>query len=426
MEKQTLQPSIGLSQAVALYIGAVLGSGVLLVPGLAADIAGPSSLLAWGFMGLLALPMASSMGLLAAKYPNAGGVSHFVTIAFGKQAGTLIGWFFLMSVPIGAPVAAITGAGYLSTAMGWGEGIKLLIAAGILLTGLLTNLVGMKLAGKIQVAVVTAILAVLLLSIVGSIPHIKTDAFSPFMPHGWVSVGQAAAILFWSFIGWEAVSHLSEEFLDPEREAVHGVTIAAVIVGVMYFLVALAVVGTHSYENGKSASSLALVVEQMLGPSSALLVGITAVFICTATIISYIGAASRLAYALAKNGSAPKPFVAISKRFGTPIGGISFLSLSFLVVMVLYGAGSVSLTSLIQFPNATFILTYVGGSAAGIRLLKDHTWGRSASWISFLTTISVFPFTGWAILYPIILILGLWLSGILTNKKSPSLSNPRA
>ncbi|GIM45862.1 hypothetical protein DNHGIG_14110 [Collibacillus ludicampi] len=122
MEKRThLHASIGLPQAIALYIGAVLGSGVLLVPGLAAEIAGPASLLAWGLMAVFVLPMALSMGLLAAKFPHSGGVSHFVTKAFGAKAGTCVGWFFLMSVPIGAPVAALTGAGYLCAAMGWGR-----------------------------------------------------------------------------------------------------------------------------------------------------------------------------------------------------------------------------------------------------------------------------------------------------------------
>lgn len=125
----TLQKNIGMPQAIALYIGAVLGSGVLIVPGLAAEMAGPASLLAWGFMSLLILPMALSMGLLSAKFPNAGGVSHFVTLAFGPKAGSLVGWFFLMSVPIGAPVAALTGAGYMTAAMGWDESARITIAA---------------------------------------------------------------------------------------------------------------------------------------------------------------------------------------------------------------------------------------------------------------------------------------------------------
>ncbi|MDT3425833.1 amino acid transporter [Paenibacillus forsythiae] len=59
------------------------------------------------------------------KFPNAGGVSYFVTLTFGQKAGALVGWFFLLSVPIGAPVAALTGAGYMTAAMGWGEGARI-------------------------------------------------------------------------------------------------------------------------------------------------------------------------------------------------------------------------------------------------------------------------------------------------------------
>ncbi|MFC4766829.1 amino acid permease [Effusibacillus consociatus] len=412
MESQAgIKATIGLPQAVALYIGAVLGSGVLLVPGLAAEIAGPASLVAWGLMTILILPMALSMGLLSAKFPNAGGVSHFVTRAFGPQAGILVGWFFLMSVPIGAPVAALTGAGYLSTAMGWGEESRVLIAVLMLMIGIATNLVGMKLAGQVQVAVVAAIISVLVIAIIGSVPNIEPAHFTPFLPNGWVSIGQAAAILFWCFIGWEAVSHLSEEFVDPQREAIKGVTIAAVLVGILYFLTAFAAVGTHSYGSASSEASLVLVIERMLGASGAVVAGFTGVFICTATIIAYVGAASRLANALAVKGDAPKPLAALSKKYGTPIGGLGFLTVLFVLVLLLYVTDTVSLSTLIQFPNATFILTYLGGCAAGIRLLKGSRWGVGISWLSFLLTAVIFPFVGWAVLYPAVIIAGLWMTG---------------
>ncbi|UOF90125.1 amino acid permease [Fodinisporobacter ferrooxydans] len=408
MNNQKLsRATIGLPQAVALYIGAVLGSGVLLVPGLAAEIAGPASLIAWGIMTLLVLPMALSMGLLAAKFPNAGGVSHFVSQAFGEKAGVMVGWFFLMSVPIGAPVAAITGAGYLTTAMGLGFGAKLLIASLILFIGVLINLIGMKLAGNIQVVVVTAILAVLILAIAGSFPEMALANFHPFEQYGWISIGKATAILFWCFIGWEAVSHMSEEFIDPEREAVKGVFVAACVVGILYFLTALATVATHSYGSGTSDASLVLVIQHIFGAFGALIAGFTAIFICTATIIAYVGAASRLAYALANKGHAPKLLARVSGRLQTPVGGIGFLAVCFVIVMLLYGSGMVPLTTLIQFPNATFILTYLGGCAAGTRLLRGHPWGASISWLSLVLTIFIFPFVGWAIVYPVVIVLAV-------------------
>lgn len=425
-KSEALKATIGLPQAVALYIGAVLGSGVLLVPGLAAEMAGPASLLAWGLMAILVLPMALSMGLLSAKYPSAGGVSHFVTKAFGERAGVCVGWFFLMSVPIGAPVAALTGAGYFTAALGLGEGARITITAGMLVVGLAINWIGMKLAGKIQVAVVSAIIAVLLIAILGSFPQMSEVHMTPFMPHGWVSVGQSTAILFWCFIGWEAVSHLAEEFVDPQREAIKGVTIAAIIVGVLYFLTALATVATGSYGGVGSDISLVLVIKGVFGQAGAVIVGVTGIFICTATIIAYIGATSRLAYALASRGNAPKPLAYLSKKHSTPLGGLLFLALCFLIILTLYGTKMVSLTTLIQFPNATFMLTYLGGCAAGIRLLKGTRWGVPISWVSFLLTAIVFPFVGWAVLYPLVILFGLSIFAWIKKSKSQERNFPAA
>ncbi|WP_150271619.1 amino acid permease [Paenibacillus tepidiphilus] len=399
-----LQQNIGMPQAIALYIGAVLGSGVLIVPGLAAELAGPASLLAWGLMTLLILPLALSMGLLSAKHPNAGGVSHFVTLAFGSRAGALVGWFFLMSVPIGGPVAALTGAGYLTSAMGWGDSARVAIAGGMLAAGLIVNWVGMKVAGKVQIAVVLAIIAVLVFAVSAALPQVDKAAFTPFMPQGWSSVGQAAAILFWCFIGWEAVSHLSEEFKDPQRAAIKGVSIAAIIVGVLYFLAALATVGTRSYLQGEADTSLVRMISGPLGTWGGYIAGLTGVFICTATIIAYTGAASRVAYALARQDYAPKTMARISARYHTPTGAIGFLFICYAAILFLFGSGLVSITTLIQFPNATFILTYIGGCAAGTRLLRGSRLGRTVSWISLLATLAVLPFTGWAMLYPLLII----------------------
>ncbi len=415
-ENHSLERNIGMPQAIALYIGAVLGSGVLIVPGLAAEMSGPASLLAWGFMTLLILPLALSMGLLSAKYPNAGGVSYFVTLAFGPKAGSLVGWFFLMSVPIGGPVAALTGAGYMTAALGWGDGARIAIAAGMLAIGLITNWIGMQVAGKVQIAVVIAIIAVLVFSFAAALPRMESSHFTPFMPHGWTSIGQSAAILFWCFIGWEAVSHLSEEFKDPQRAAVKGVTIAAIIVGVLYFLSALATVGTQSYLRGGADSSLVWIISQPLGSWGGFIAGLTGLFICTATIIAYTGAASRVAFALSRQGYAPKWMGRLSERYHTPTGAIGFLLACFAAVLFLYGSGLLSITTLIQFPNATFILTYIGGCAAGIRLLKGHRSGVIISWISFAATVTVFPFTGWAIGYPLVITAVFTIIILLRNK----------
>lgn len=414
--KTDRKATIRLPQAVALYIGAVLGSGILIVPGLAAQMAGPASLLDWGAMMLLVLPLSVCMAHLAQKYPNSGGVSYFVTKAFGARSGYFVGWFFLMSVPIGAPVAALTGAGYLTASLGLSERFRIAIACSVLLAALFLNFIGMSLAGKVQVAVVAGILAVIFLAIIGAVPNIKAVNFAPFMPHGPGKVAEASTLLFWCFIGWEAVSHLTEEFVHPEKDVMRATVISAVIIGVIYFLVAACTVGTNSY--GRiSEAPLVAIASASFGRLGAVMIGTASLAICLATVIAYIGAAARLAQSLAENGHAPKWLGRVSKGYQTPVGGLSFLAGCFILVMALYSMKVVSLTTLIQLPNATFLLTYLSGSAAGVCLFKRDRRKLAVSLVSLASTAIMFLFVGWAIVYPVVVILFV-LFGITLPKSA--------
>lgn len=404
--KKLPEASIHLPQAIALYIGAVLGAGILIVPGLAADIAGPASLIDWAFLMILVLPLALCMAYLSEKYPDSGGVSTFVTKAFGKRMGTITGWFFLMSVPIGAPVAALTGAGYLSTAFRLSDRATLVIACLVLLLALLLNYFGMTLAGQVQIVVVAGILSILGLSIVASAVHINFDQFKPFMPQGALSIGKASTLLFWCFIGWEAVANLSGEFAHPEKDVRRATIISALILGSVYFLTAFAVIGTGSYRE-QSQAALVNVAEKGLGPIGAALIGIAGLLICLATVITYIGAASRLACSLSEHGEAWKSLGRSSARFQTPIGGLLFLLACFVCIMFLYGFGFISLTTLIQLPNATFLLNYMGGCAAGMILFRKEKKKRLVSLVSLLVTLVMFLFVGWAAVYPLAILVAM-------------------
>jgi amino acid efflux transporter len=413
-----LHATLKLPQIVAFYTGAVLGSGILIVPGLAAELAGPASLLAWGVMTVMVIPMALLMGLLSAKYPNAGGVSYFVTKAFNSHIGSLVGWFFLLSVVVGAPVLALTGAGYLCAAAGLGDTSRLAIAVGILLTGIAANYVGIRITGQFQIAVVLTTLAILIAAIAGSVTRMGTTNFSPLMPHGWRSIGHTTTLLFWCFIGWEAVSHVSDEFKNPERDAIKGTAIAGLIISIFYFMTAFVVVGTHSYGPAVSDVSLIRIIKISFGSyGGALVAGYAALFICMAPAMAYISAASRLVYSLGATGYAPKGFARLSKKYHTPLGGLWFLSACFAVLLLIFNSRLISLSALIQMPNATFILTYIGGSAAGIVLLRGSRFGVFISVLSLMFTIAIFLFVRSAILYPVAIAL-FWWGFIMVSKKT--------
>lgn len=108
----------------------------------------------------------------------------------------------------------------------------------------------------------------------GALSKIEAANFIPFAPYGWPAVGQAAAVMFWCFIGWEAVTHLSEEFVDPRRDVLRSVGLSLGVVSVLYFTVALATVGTGSY-GGESGSyaALAVMMRDLVGPAAGALPG---------------------------------------------------------------------------------------------------------------------------------------------------------
>src|SRR6185312_8319074 len=109
---------LGWLQGTALYIGAVLGTGVIALPALAANTAGPASLLAWLALIGLSIPLAATFSALGARYPDAGGVSTCVKLAFGEYPAAVVGWCFLFAVPVGGPAAAIFAGAYVQAAIG--------------------------------------------------------------------------------------------------------------------------------------------------------------------------------------------------------------------------------------------------------------------------------------------------------------------
>ena len=241
------------------------------------------------------------------------------------------------------------------------------------------------------------------------------------MPNGWASVGITSTILFWCFIGWEAVSNMAGEFQNPKQDAIKGTVIAAVVIGIIYFLTALVVVGTHSYGLNISDASLVYVIQKSFGIYGAIIAGFAALFICMAPAIAYIGAVSRIAYSLAENGYAPKSLSCLSKKYKTPLGGLCFLALCFIILLLIFSTRMISMATLIQIPNATFILTYLGGCAAGIKLLRGSNLGVFVSFVSLVLSAIIFLFVRWTILYPVIIAF-LWFCYMLISKKSLAMS----
>src|SRR5512147_799830 len=116
MTTATLQKTITLRHAIALYVSSVLGSGVLVLPGLAAQIAGPASIIAWIILSLVSYPFAYTFGSLSARNPESGGIYSFAKESFGPHISSITAWLIALWYIAGAPAATLIAASYVSFA----------------------------------------------------------------------------------------------------------------------------------------------------------------------------------------------------------------------------------------------------------------------------------------------------------------------
>src|SRR5215472_14257080 len=144
MNETAVPQSLTTSRGAALYIGAILGPGLLLLPGLAAAEAGPASILAWlALLGLSGL-FAAVFSALGRRIPSAGGVMGYVIAGLGPRAGRATGWMFLAGVVAGAPIVCLIGASYVAYLTGGGQLARAAVAAALLLTGISLAAGGMR------------------------------------------------------------------------------------------------------------------------------------------------------------------------------------------------------------------------------------------------------------------------------------------
>ena len=413
---QGARRKIGWLQGSAMTIGAVLGSGVLVLPSLAADMAGPASLVSWLFMGMLTIPLVIVLAQLAIRCPSAGGIAAYARQAFGEGAGRITGFLFLGTVPFGAPICALIGAYYLGRFFSLDIIGVTFIAAGMLLVALLANYRGIRFSGNLQALVVGGIAVALLASIMAAWPAVRAETFEPFAPKGWPAVGTVMTVLFWAYVGWEMICHLTEEFEHPSRDIRRSLGVSLVIVNLLYLGLAYVTVGTGVYLGQDKLTALTGLLEGGWGTLAGSIVALLGVAACYATIHTYVAGFSRLVYSEAQAGNFPGWFTSLHPRFGTPHRVLLVLGPFTLLLLVAGLITQVDMGILIQFPGSIFIMLYLIAMGAGIRLLPKGSLGYYCAWTAFVVCAVIYLFNGWVGFYPPLLAGVCWLF----KRKQPS------
>ena len=389
-----LRKVITVRHAVAIYVSSVLGAGILVIPGLAAEAAGAGSLLAWAFLSLASYPFAFTFSSLSARKPESGGIYSFSKEAFGHGVGTMTAWLFVAWVVLGAPAITLAAGTYLAYAFPISGSGVFVVAVGILALAYGINLGGIRLSGRVQVAVVAVMVAILALAVAASAPGVKAGNFVPLFPNGVASVGVASALVVWSFLGYENVSNIAEEFKDPKRDFGRSVTISVVLIGVLYMAVAATVVGTGAYTAGGGVTPFAEMMSNVFGGYGGAAVSILAVVIIFSTVNAYTAGMGRVVYAAALDGNLPRFLGTVDPKTGVPRRALVALFLLIMAALVIYRIADIDIQSAFLATSGAAILTYVVGSVSGVKLLKAEGVRRFLPWLSLVISLVILPFIG--------------------------------
>ena len=397
--------TIGLASASALYVAAVLGTGILVLPGLAADAAGPASVLAVAAVLLLSIPLAGTFAALAARYPDAGGVATFARLALGETAARATGYWFFFGVGFGAPVVASLGGEYLSAALGLDRAFVPVIGITFFAITFVLAAFGLKVSGPVQLVLSGLLVVVVVLVVASAVPATEPAHFEPFLPHGWVGVGAAISLFVWAFAGWEAVTHIAGEFRNPRRTIPLATAIAVAVVGAAYLALQFATVGVLGAGGGSSVVPLIDLVAITLPGFGPLIVGTIAAIVVIGVLTAYLPAFANLGASLGRDGHLPRWLARGAEAGAVPRRALALFAVQMAIYIAVFFVFHLDLQTFILIHTSSMVAVYAVGMLAAVRLLTRWSAGWWMAIISVVLAAGLLVLAGWHLIVPGILAL---------------------
>lgn len=325
MVTNRLKKHLGLAELVIFGIGAIIGTGVFVLPALAAQIAGVASFWVWLQLGMLTIFMAFCFAELSSVHPDAGGPFKFVTESFGRFAGFLSGWSAWVISWITIASLAIAAAYYLSYFYPMGHLGTVVVAIAVLGLITLINIKGAHWGVKAQYLLTTATILVLWWFITWGIYFIKLENYVPKAPITFSSLMLASALVIEPFIGWETITYFAEEAKNPKRDMPKAIIYSSVIVTLFYSAVIFVALGLlDSQQLAISKFPLITAAEVFLGSKAVIAMALGGILVLFGCLNSWVVSTARLPYAMARDGMFPPQLAKTHGKHSTPVASLLF------------------------------------------------------------------------------------------------------
>jgi len=400
-----LKQELGLAQGIGLLSTSLLGTGVFAVPALGALVAGNTSLWAWPALIVLVFPVAIVFALLGRHFPSAGGVAHFVEMAFGPRLARVTGWLFLSVIPVGLPAALHIASGFTQALFGW-HGWQLLLAE-VATLAIIWWLGSRGASSSANIQTLVAIMIVALLAAMWFYGDITVNDI-PFPALAEVDRSQlfaALSVMFWCFVGLEAFAHMASEFRHPERDFPRALIIGLLLAGVVYWACTVLVLRFHAYGAANTAAaSLPTIVVQLFGVKALWVASVIGFLACFASLNIYIQSFARLVWSQAQYK--PTSYLARLSPNRVPRNALSVVIGCCMVSTLASYWLNINLDALIIYANGIFIMIYLLCMLAGCKLLSGRF--RVLSMIGVALCVLLLAMVGWKSLYAVVMLAALW------------------
>jgi len=340
-QEHGLHRTLSAFNLTTLGVGAIIGAGIFTLTGVAAaQYAGPAIVLSFVFGGIACTFAGLCYAEMAATVPIAGSAYTYAYATLGELMGWIIGWDLCLEYAVGATTVAVGWSGYVVSFLGKQLGIHIpamwcngppvgvanLPAVAIVLAVTVLLVIGVKESANFTSAIVVVKVLVVIAFIVACAGFVKSSNWVPFVPEntgvfghfGWSGVLRGAGVVFFAYIGFDAVSTTAQEAKNPQRDMPIGILASLFICTALYILVALVITGIVSYTTLNVPDPIAVGIDAVgMGWLSAI-VKIGAILGLTSVILVMMLGQPRIFYSMAHDGLLPPVFASIHKRFRTP------------------------------------------------------------------------------------------------------------
>ncbi|GAB7092019.1 APC family permease [Halorubrum luteum] len=352
-----LKRDLGLPETFAIAVGAMIGSGIFVLPGVAWFFADSAAVLAFVIAAVLVLPAALAVAEMATAIPEDGGPYLYVERSMGPLLGTIAGVGTWLMLTLKSALALVGGVPYLVYVDPTLAEFVIVLAVSLALLFTVVNLVSAEGSGKLQFAIVGILLVILAAYAVAGVPEIDPERTAGAFDPTTGGILAATAIVFISYAGLTKIGAVAEEVENPGRNLPLAILGALAFVTLTYALVVYITIGVLDVpaaiegtspavlsEDGEGAI-IALAAEEVIGGVGAIAIVVAALMALASTANAGLLAASRFPLAMARDGVFPSKLEEISERFATPayavaLTGVILTAMTFLPIQAVAAFGS--------------------------------------------------------------------------------------